>query len=65
LQERIFKAGDATLISFIDGYYAPKMGEPIPPGRHVVVKGDPDHGLRLMEEPIMETLRREREEGAL
>lgn len=52
---------DDVVVSFIDGYYAPQMGETERPERHLLVAGDTQHGLRLLPEPIAETLKRERE----
>jgi hypothetical protein len=53
---------DDTIVAFLDGHYAPRQGEENRPERHVIVAGDTDHGLRLLAEPITETLKREREE---
>lgn len=55
---------DAVIVSFIDGFYAPKMGEECRPERKLIVAGETEHGLRLLREPIGEALQSEREERA-
>jgi hypothetical protein len=55
---------DDVIVSFIDGYYEPEIGEGLRPERKLIVAGDTEHGLRLLAEPIRETLKREREEQA-
>lgn len=62
LQEHVYCSGDDTLVSFLRGEFVPRLGETfVHPERKLIVAGT-EHGLRLLDEPIIKTLQREREE---